>query len=97
MTERDWRIFREDNDIQVKGNNVPNPIRNWKEISGMVSNRVMRNIEQNGFDKPMPIQQQAIPIASMYKDMIGLAPTGSGKSAAFLLPLISFLEKQPPI
>jgi ATP-dependent RNA helicase DDX23/PRP28 len=34
MSERDWRIFREDNDIQVKGNKIPNPIRNWKEING---------------------------------------------------------------
>lgn len=29
MTERDWRIFREDNEIYVKGGRVPNPIREW--------------------------------------------------------------------
>lgn len=40
---------------------------------------------------------QALPIGMNMKDMIGLAPTGSGKSAAFLLPLVSFLLKQPPI
>jgi len=32
MTFRDWRIFREDNDIIVKGGRVPNPIREWTEI-----------------------------------------------------------------
>lgn len=32
-----------------------------------------------------------------FRDMIGLAPTGSGKSAAFLIPLINFLMKMPPI
>jgi ATP-dependent RNA helicase DDX23/PRP28 len=40
---------------------------------------------------------QALPIGMAMRDMIGLAPTGSGKSAAFLLPLISFLLKQPPV
>jgi len=31
MTDRDWRIFREDNDIIIKGGRVPNPIRYWNE------------------------------------------------------------------
>ena len=37
MTERDWRIFREDNEIIVKGGHCPNPIRSWKEIEGDLS------------------------------------------------------------
>ena len=45
----------------------------------------------------MPIQMQAVPIGLQMRDMIALAPTGSGKSAAFLIPLIIFLLKQPPI
>lgn len=32
MTERDWRIFKEDNDILIKGGRAPHPIRNWNEI-----------------------------------------------------------------
>ena len=33
MTERDWRIFREDNDIIIKGGKVPKPMREWDEYS----------------------------------------------------------------
>ena len=33
MTERDWRIFREDNDIIIKGGRVENPMRTWEEGS----------------------------------------------------------------
>jgi ATP-dependent RNA helicase DDX23/PRP28 len=32
MTERDWRIFREDKDILIKGGKVPEPIRHWEDI-----------------------------------------------------------------
>ena len=97
MTERDWRIFREDNDIQIKSGQCPNPIRDWSEIEEILSDQVRDNLQFNGFSKPMPIQMQAIPIGRCFKDMIGLAPTGSGKSAAFLIPLIAFLLKQPRI
>lgn len=33
MTDRDWRIFREDYSITTKGGKIPNPIRNWKEYA----------------------------------------------------------------
>lgn len=96
MTERDWRIFREDQDIMIKGGRVPHPIRSWDEIQGL--DPILRdNIAECGYPRPMPIQMQSIPIGTNYRDMIGLAPTGSGKSAAFLIPLINFLLKMPPI
>ena len=96
MSERDWRIFREDNEIYIKGGQCPHPVRSWEEVEG-IPDAVMENIRDNGYVKPTAIQMQALPIGMSCRDMIGLAPTGSGKSAAFLLPLISFLMKQPPI
>ena len=93
MSERDWRIFREDHEIYIKGGqNCPNPVRSWDEVEG-IPDIVRENIRINGFKNPTPIQMQALPIGMSMRDMIGLAPTGSGKSAAFLLPLIAFLLK----
>ena len=40
---------------------------------------------------------QAISVGQHMRDLMGLAPTGSGKSCAFLLPMISFLMKMPPV
>ncbi len=49
--------------------------------------RVLEGIDSLGFTIPTPIQEQAIPIISEGKDLIGSAQTGTGKTAAFLLPI----------
>jgi ATP-dependent RNA helicase DDX23/PRP28 len=94
MIERDWRIFREDNDIIIKGGRVPNPIRFWNEAS--LPSIIQDSIHRLGYAAPTPIQMQTIPIGLERKDLIGIAPTGSGKSAAFLVPLINYLLTLPP-
>lgn len=89
MSERDWKIFRENNDIRVIYGKAAPPIREFGD--GDLNVRIVKNIEVIGFKKPTPIQMQAIPMGLARKDMIGLAPTGSGKSAAFLIPAIHYM------
>lgn len=56
---------------------------------------VHQSVQARGFEFPSPIQDQAIPIALEGKDVVGVANTGTGKTAAFLLPLISKLLHNP--
>jgi len=53
-----------------------------------VSDALKRNIAQKGYKTPTPIQDQAIPPILAGRDLIGMANTGTGKTAAFLIPLI---------
>ena len=93
MTERDWRIFREDYNIQIKGGNIPNPIRHWREAT--LPKEILDIVEKVGYTEPTPIQRQAIPIGLQNRDIIGVAETGSGKTAAFLLPLFVWIQSLP--
>lgn len=93
MTERDWRIFREDYNITIKGGKIPNPIRSWKEAG--FHNDIMDIINKVGYKSPTPIQRQAIPIGLQNRDIIGVAETGSGKTLAFLIPLLTWIQSLP--
>jgi ATP-dependent RNA helicase RhlE len=49
---------------------------------------LVRTVTELGYETPTPIQQQAIPLALAGKDVLGRAPTGTGKTAAFMLPTL---------
>ncbi|MGA8891331.1 MAG: DEAD/DEAH box helicase, partial [Anaeromyxobacteraceae bacterium] len=53
-----------------------------------LSEKSLATLERAGFEQPTPIQSRAIPPALAGKDVIGTAATGTGKTAAFLLPII---------
>jgi ATP-dependent RNA helicase DDX23/PRP28 len=95
MTFRDWRIFKEDFNIVTKGGNIPNPLRNWDEAD--LPGELFRIIQTVGYKEPSPIQRQAIPIGLQNRDIIGVAETGSGKTAAFLIPLLKWIMSLPKI
>ena len=90
MTERDWRIFREDHEIYVKGGRVCYPMRVWDDLSNL-NTTIKQNLQSLNFIKPKPIQMQAIPIGMQLKDLIGIAPTGEGKTLAYLIPALQFI------
>lgn len=52
---------------------------------------------RHSYEKPTPIQAQAIPAIMSGRDMIGIAKTGSGKTIAFLLPMFRHIMDQRPL
>ena len=57
-----------------------------------LSDQLLRAVDDSGYPEPTPIQRAAIPSILMGKDLIGIAQTGTGKTAAFVLPMIDILS-----
>ncbi len=62
-----------------------------------MSTEIVRALDENGFDMPFPIQETAIPFILKGIDVIGQAHTGTGKTAAFSLPILSRLKRNGPV
>lgn len=58
-----------------------------------LSDKVLAAVTAAGYTKPTPIQEQAIPHVLARRDVLGIAQTGTGKTAAFVLPMLTLLEK----
>lgn len=56
-----------------------------------IKEQLITNIRSRGYEAPTPIQMQAIPLMLEKREILACAPTGSGKTAAFLVPLIQCL------
>ncbi|KAK3390385.1 P-loop containing nucleoside triphosphate hydrolase protein [Podospora didyma] len=61
-----------------------------------LSANVMRAITKKGYQVPTPIQRKAIPLILERRDVVGMARTGSGKTAAFVIPMIERLKAHSP-
>ncbi|XP_003703115.1 DExD-box helicase 52 isoform X2 [Megachile rotundata] len=85
--------FRNQHRINVTGSRVPEPISEFSELSKNygVSEQLLNNVITCGYVQPTPIQMQAIPVMLQSRQVLACAPTGSGKTAAFLLPIIHHL------
>lgn len=57
---------------------------------------LLKAVDAMGYEVPTPIQREAIPVILKGRDIIGTAQTGSGKTAAFVLPILQRLMRQPP-
>ena len=57
-----------------------------------LSNNIINSVKKLGYLKPFPIQEQAIPVILQGKDLMGIAQTGSGKTACFVMPILEKLQ-----
>uniref|UniRef100_A0A668A7I6 Probable ATP-dependent RNA helicase DDX46 n=1 Tax=Myripristis murdjan TaxID=586833 RepID=A0A668A7I6_9TELE len=96
MTTEEVNAFRmELEGITVKGKGCPKPIKTWVQCG--TSMKILNALKKHSYEKPTPIQAQAIPAIMSGRDLIGIAKTGSGKTIAFLLPMFRHIMDQRPL
>ncbi|KAG9353597.1 hypothetical protein JZ751_011717 [Albula glossodonta] len=75
--------------VDVSGDNPPQAIMTFEEAG--LCETLSRNVSKSGYVKPTPVQKHGIPIIAAGRDLMACAQTGSGKTAAFLLPILQRL------
>jgi len=86
--------FRNMMQIKAKGSKIPAPVTTFYDmpISEEIKATIIKNIEESDWKEPTAIQMQAIPALLAGRDVLAAAPTGSGKTAAYLIPVLSALK-----
>ncbi|XP_045596007.1 ATP-dependent RNA helicase DDX42 isoform X3 [Procambarus clarkii] len=78
--------------IKVTGFDAPKPVTSFGHFG--FDEALMKAIRKSDYTQPTPIQSQAVPIALSGRDAIGIAKTGSGKTAAFIWPMLVHIMDQ---
>ncbi|ESO98794.1 hypothetical protein LOTGIDRAFT_213568 [Lottia gigantea] len=84
----------EDIPVEASGENPPTNIENFEDAS--LGEIIRNNIVLSKYPKPTPVQKYAIPIVLNKRDLMACAQTGSGKTAAFLVPILNLLYETGP-
>ncbi|KAM6979380.1 DEAD-box helicase 3 X-linked a isoform 1-T1 [Tautogolabrus adspersus] len=80
--------------VEATGSNCPPHIESFHDVD--MGEIVMGNIALTRYNRPTPVQKYAIPIIKSKRDLMACAQTGSGKTAAFLLPVLSQIYSDGP-
>ncbi|KAK2977664.1 hypothetical protein RJ640_015661 [Escallonia rubra] len=91
MTTDQTALLRLKLEISVKGPFIPVPILSFASCN--VPQKLLQNIEAAGYEMPTPVQMQAIPAALIGQSLLVSAETGSGKTASYLVPIVSYCAK----
>lgn len=95
MTDAEVTALRAELHIGSTGANIPSPVVSFGHLANSLGKELMEGIRRHGYHQPTAIQAQAIPAALMGRDIIGIAETGSGKTVAYLLPMLVHAIAQP--
>ncbi|XP_035994771.1 DEAD-box helicase 3 X-linked a isoform X2 [Fundulus heteroclitus] len=80
--------------VEATGSNCPPHIESFHDVD--MGEIIMGNINLTSYTRPTPVQKYAIPIIKIKRDLMACAQTGSGKTAAFLLPVLSQIYADGP-
>uniref|UniRef100_A0A3Q0S9Y8 RNA helicase n=1 Tax=Amphilophus citrinellus TaxID=61819 RepID=A0A3Q0S9Y8_AMPCI len=80
--------------VEATGQNCPQHIESFQDVD--MGEIIMGNIALSRYTRPTPVQKYAIPIIKSKRDLMACAQTGSGKTAAFLLPVLSQIYTDGP-
>jgi len=95
LTDETVASIRSEHRIAATGSGCPRPVASFAHLG--LPTELMEGIRRHGYVKPTPIQAQAIPVGFSGRDLIGIAETGSGKTVAYLMPLLVHCAAQPPL
>ncbi|XP_061162310.1 probable ATP-dependent RNA helicase DDX52 [Saccostrea echinata] len=87
--------IRNQNRIHCFGEDPPDPCTNFEQLARTyeLNPQILKNIATVGYTKPTPIQMQAVPAMMQRREILACAPTGSGKTAAFIIPIMHHLKE----
>jgi ATP-dependent RNA helicase DDX52/ROK1 len=87
--------LRKAHGIHIDGTDVAEPLESFGELTPRLRAReyLVRNVAASGYTAPTPIQMQAVPVMASGRDLLAGAPTGTGKTASFVLPILLRLRQ----
>ncbi|XP_044269434.1 probable ATP-dependent RNA helicase DDX52 isoform X2 [Tribolium madens] len=90
LKQEEINHYRNINRISVVGKHVPEPVKTFDDLN--VDPIIINNVKNCCYIEPTPVQKQAVPIMLEGRNLLACAPTGSGKTAAFLIPILHDLK-----